>query len=262
MTTRATSRRRQVLAAVVALVASGAVVVVVTSTGSRGAVIGGCGGALIPAYVGPAALDRIAERPSAMRLVVINPGNGPGAGPRADLRRAVAALRPGGTGVLGYVHTAYGARDFAAVMADARRYRAWYGVDGIFVDETAHDTARLPYYRRLAGAARAAGLRVVALNPGTVPARGYFDVADVVVTFEGPYADYDAALATMPAWLRDVPLGRIAHLVYGASREQALRAAGRDAAGHLYVTSASLPDPWSVLPPYLDELERRLASCV
>ena len=80
------------------------------------------------------------------------------------------------------------------------------------------------------------------------------------MTFEGPYRDYDAALRAMPWCVRDLPPGRTAHLVYDATREQALLAAGRGATGHLYVTEASASNPWNALPPYLDQLEGRLLA--
>jgi hypothetical protein len=67
----------------------------------------------------------------------------------------------------------------------------------------------------------------VVLNPGVVPARGYFDLADIVVTFEGPVDGYAGAVRRMPA------------------------------AGYFYATSGTLPDPWSAVPPYLADLERR-----
>jgi hypothetical protein len=220
-----------------------------------------CRSTLIPAYLAADDLARIAERPAPGRVVVVNPHNGPGAEARRSYRAAVAAVQLGGTRVLGYVHTGYGARPAADVLADATRYRAWYGVDGVFLDEAAEDDARLPYYRALAGEARAAGLRLVALNPGTVPARGYFDVGDIVVTFEGPYAAYGEATRTTPDWLRDVRPTQVAHLVYDATPAEALSAAGADGAGFLYATSGELPDPWSTLPPYLDELEARLGTC-
>src|ERR1700750_947809 len=94
-----------------------------------------------------------------------------------------------------------------------------------------HDDARLPYHRALSRDLRASFL---VLNPGTVPARGYFAVANVVVTFEGPYASY--AAWREPDWL-DALRARSAHLVYAASRAQAraLLAAPRRA-GYLYVT--------------------------
>ena len=87
--------------------------------------------------------------------------------------------------MLGYVATTFGARPATSVTANIARYREWYGVDGIFLDEVAHDVVHLPYYVALR---RAIG-DVVVLNPGTVPARGYFALADVVVTYEGPVAE-------------------------------------------------------------------------
>jgi hypothetical protein len=221
-----------------------------------------CRSALIPAYLPPDGLARIADRPVRDRLVIFNPDNGPGAVPRAAYRSAVAAEQRTGTRVLGYVHTDWGARDSAAVRADVLRYRSWYGVDGVFFDETAHDAGRLEHYAALARDARDAGLRVVAFNPGTVPARGYFDLADVVVTFEGPYSVYALALAAMPAWLSDVPRRKVAHLIYAADRAQALSAITEGSAGFVYATDASLPNPWDRLPGYLDELEARLQACV
>jgi Spherulation-specific family 4 len=220
-----------------------------------------CRSALIPAYLPPDGIARIAERPVRDRVVIVNPDSGPGTALRPAYRSAVAAEQRAGTRVLGYVHTGWGARDPSAVVADLVRYRSWYAVDGIFFDETAHDAAELPYYASLARDARADGLGVVALNPGVVPARGYFDLADIVVTFEGPASGYDGALRAMPAWLREVPRRKVAHLVYDATREQALRAVTEGAAGFVYATSASLPNPWSSLPAYLDELEARLAGC-
>ena len=58
--------------------------------------------------------------------------------------------------MLGYVPTGYGARPLADVLADVRRYLAWYGVDGIFFDEASSDAALLPYYRAAEPAGRGA----------------------------------------------------------------------------------------------------------
>ena len=84
-----------------------------------------------------------------------------------------------------------------------------------------------------------------------VPARGYFDLADLVVTYEGPFADYARRLASEPGWVRDE---RTAHLVYAASREQAdalFAAPARSTS--LYVTSGVQPNPWGDPPPYLQD---------
>jgi hypothetical protein len=254
--------RRWIRVGVVALLVVSAAAVVMAlaawrSDGSDAA----CRSALIPAYLPPKGIARIAERPVRDRVVIINPDNGPGATLLPEYRAAVAADQRTGTRVLGYVHTGWGARDPSAVHADVLRYRDWYGVDGVFFDEAAHDAAGLPYYASLAREARAAGLGVVALNPGAVPAPGYFDLADIVVTFEGPYSAYGAVLKAMSAATAGVPRRKVAHLVYDASREQAMRAVSDGPAGFVYATSASLPNPWSTLPPYLDELEAGLSAC-
>jgi spherulation-specific family 4 protein len=254
--------RRRGRAGLAALFAGATVAVVIALAAGRGAADdAGCRSALIPAYLPPDGIARIAARPVRDRVVVFNPDSGPGTVRRAGYRSAVAAEQRARTRVIGYVHTGWGARDPAAVRADVMRYRSWYGVDGIFFDETAHDAAQLPYYAALAHDTRADGLAVVAFNPGTVPAPGYVDLADIVVTFEGPARAYDAALRSMPQWTREVPRRKLAHLLYDATRAQALHAVTEGSAGYVYATSASLPDPWSTLPPYLDELEAWLAGC-
>jgi hypothetical protein len=221
-----------------------------------------CRSTLIPAYVPAAGLAQLANDAEPGRSVILNPASGPGAAEQADYRQATAAAQKAGTKVLGYVPTGYGARDPATVRADVERYRTWYGVDGIFLDETAHDEAHLAYYHALTRDLRAAGIKTIAINPGVVPTPGYFGLADVVVTYEGPYAGYAAAQRATPAWVRDQPRERIAHLVYGATGKQAEAVVKADAyAGHVYVTDGVLPHPWGSLPPYLQDEERSLATC-
>jgi hypothetical protein len=261
---RATRRspRGWLIATAATLIAG--VLVLVTALSSRSAERRPfCRSSLIPAYVGPAAITDLVESSEHPRLLlIINPASGPGTDEHPLYREAVGAAHAGGARVLGYVPTGYGGRDLAAAEADIDRYRSWYGVDGIFLDEVSHDAAQLPYYRPLSRYARAAGGGVVALNPGTVPARGYFDLADVVVTFEGPVAAYAEALARTPNWVRRLPSDRIAHLVYAASREEALAAAQAPrGAGWLYVTSGGHPDPWRTVPDYLQEEEEALRRC-
>lgn len=220
-----------------------------------------CRSTLIPAYLRPDAMERMARQPVHGRVVIFNPSSGPHSEPEPAYERAVAALQRSGTRVLGYVHTAYGSRDPVAVETDIARYQSWYGVDGVFLDEVADADAQLGYYRALSQYVRANGEQLVVLNPGTVPARGFFDIADIVVTFEGPYSAYEPALAGMPDWLRRLAPSRSAHLIYGASGEQAAQAIGQDSAGFVYATSGTLPDPWSSLPPYLDRFEAQLEGC-
>ena len=222
---------------------------------------GTCRAALIPAYVPPQELTALAASARRPRMVVLNPDSGPGAGQGRAYREAVRALQAAGIRVLGYVPTGYGGRASAGVLADVRRYLAWYQVDGIFFDETSSDAALLPYYRALSRQARGEAGRVVVVNPGVPPAAGYFDLADVVVTFEGTYAGYADAMAAAPEWLRRMRPDRVAHLVYGATDAEALDAVADAAAGYVYATSGAMPNPWRTLPAYLRDEEEALAAC-
>jgi hypothetical protein len=254
----APTRRRLAL---VSAATAGAILLVTVLTSRGSDRRPGCRGTLIPAYFSPAAIVAAAKVSSRPRLVVVNPANGPGRNPRSSYHQAVREAQEAGARVLGYVSTAYGARPASDVLTDVDRWASWYAVDGIFLDEASHDAAQLPYYTAISRHIRASG-RLVVVNPGVVPAPEYFGIADVVVTFEGSYADYSAAVARIPDWVRRQPPDRVAHLVYGASRDQALTVAAHpDAAGYLFVTSGSLPDPWQTLPPYLAEEEGTREAC-
>lgn len=220
-----------------------------------------CRAALIPAYLPPHELSSLGRGPRRPRMVVVNPASGPGAERSEAYGGAVHALQKAGVRVLGYVPTGHGGRPLPAALADVERYVSWYGVDGIFFDETAADARQLAYYRALARAARGDKGRLVVVNPGVPPAPGYFDIADIVVTFEGTYAAYRDALEATPEWLRAQRPERVAHLVYGATRAEALGALAGSAAGYVYATSGALPNPWRTLPAYLDDEVEALATC-
>jgi hypothetical protein len=240
----------------------GIAIVMVSTVIGRGADRGGtCRAALIPAYVPAHELAALAAGPERPRMVIVNPDSGPGAGEGRAYGEAVRTLQAAGIRVLGYVPTGYGGRPPADVLADVRRYLAWYEVDGIFFDESSSDAALLPYYRALSRQARGQTDRLVVLNPGVPPAAGYFDLADVVVTFEGTYAGYANAIEATPDWLARMGPDRVAHLIYGATRAEALAAVADAAAGYVYVTSGAMPNPWRSLAPYLGDQEEALAAC-
>ena len=217
--------------------------------------------ALIPAYVEPRAIVELVQGPGRPRLLVINPDNGPGPDARTSYGEVVRSAQEAGTRVLGYVATSYGARNVSGVFAHVDRYASWYGIDGIFFDEVPGGEAQLPYYETLARHVRSSGAGLVVLNPGVVPARGYFDVADVVVTFEGPFTVYREAARRMPAWIRKLGPGRVAHLVYGAPEDQALADPEDGDGAYVYMTPGSPPNPWQTLPACLRNHGEAARAC-
>jgi hypothetical protein len=212
---------------------------------------------LVPLYVYPGtgqpdAWDRAAEHADRLAWVVFNPASGPGAGPQPEFTGAAARLRAAGVRLLGYVDTDYGRRSHHEVVGDIARYQDWYGVDGVFLDQVGSQAEYLAYYRRLGVAARSLDAELVVLNPGVHPDPGYAEVADVVITFEGSWEQYQR-LRT-PSWTTGFPARRFGHLVHSAPPEACARIeemARRHGAGYCYATPGTGANPWSVLMPQL-----------
>ena len=207
----------------------------------------------IPAYFPPGAGWRALQRAApAVALAVLNPASGPGATYDPAYAATIAATRAAGIALLGYVDTAYAARDSAAVRDEIARYTAWYGVTGIFLDQASIDPATLPYYAALAETVRAAGADArVILNPGTATDEAFTRVADILLTFEDTYAAYVAHYH--PAvWEARYPPERFWHLIHTtraiAQMRHAAALSRARGAGYRYITSATLPNPWGALP--------------
>ncbi|WNO75019.1 spherulation-specific family 4 protein [Streptomyces sp. AM8-1-1] len=203
---------------------------------------------LVPYYEHPAeqpgAWDALVAAAPRLHGVVLNPASGPGEAPDAAFAAAALRLREAGVRVLGYADTDYARRPHAEVVRDLLRHRDWYGTDGAFLDQVSADPGALPHYRRLAVAARAAGSASLVLNHGVHPDPGYADLADLLVTFEGPWDSYRAL--DVPAWTEGHPPDRFCHLVYGAPP-----GARASAAVHCVVPGTGA-HPWGTLPYALE----------
>jgi hypothetical protein len=213
-----------------------------------------CEQLLVPAYFSAPnweAAIRSNHRPADMILDV--DGMGSGTAPDPGLQYIVKQAQAAGITVLGYSSTANGQRPVAQVETDADNYAAWYGVTGIFLDRVSGTARDFSYYSGISGYIRAAhaGARIW-MNPGVYPAdQDYMSLADVMLVFEGPYAQY--LNLQIPGWALDYPAGRFAHTVYAtpeAALASALRMAQRRNAGHLYVTDLAGQDPYQGLPSY------------
>lgn len=216
---------------------------------------------LIPLYVHPAedpgAWHRLIRGAGRTYGVILNPANGPGKGPDPAFAAAAGALREAGARVLGYVDTDYGVREHADVVADVRRHREWYAVDGCFLDQVTATPDALPACRVLVRGVRRTGAGTVVLNPGVHPAPGYARLADLTVTFEGHWSTYVSAF-TRPDWTARQAPGRLCHLVYGvpaALVPLAVRTAGERGAAVCGPVTGELPNPWGELTPALSGTE-------
>ncbi len=209
----------------------------------------------IPAYFYPwpdsPAWDQVVGMTAGTALI-IDPADGPGARIDPNYSLTLRRVRSERLRLYGYVDTDYGARGGDTVEAQARSYREWYGVTGIFLDQAAPGAALLDHYRAISTRLHRAGFEV-ALNPGQpdVDPR-YLDLAEHVVTFEGAYLSYQAQ--RFPEWSRHCPHDKTWHLVYQVpdvvAMRHALALAVERNAGTFYATDRGMPDPWNGLPGY------------
>lgn len=187
-------------------------------------------------------------------LVILNPNDGPEPGDTSQVRAAHAR----GARVIGYVLTGWAGRASAAVKADIDRYYSLYpDLDGIFLDEATSDCAHaqsyyLPIHDYIKGAHPNA---TVVINPGTNVGSCYLSVADIVVTFESSFAEYQNAWSTVNReWETPANAGRIWHMVHTASSSQwstALQLSRARNAGYVFVTSfTETQNTYGALPSY------------
>jgi hypothetical protein len=209
----------------------------------------------VPAYahplLAPVEWSELARPNVPLDWVVVNVWNGPGTRPDPAVRDAVTALRDAGVRLLGYLDPGFGRRPHAELLADAGRFRAWYRVDGYFLDQAASGASALGYYRALTDTLRAEGGSPLVLSPGIHPYPGYVELADQLVTFDGPWSVY--RWAQLPDWVDAYPAERFCHLVHGVPvqhLETVLRMARWQGAGTVFITDRTGCDPWAGLPSY------------
>lgn len=211
----------------------------------------------VPSYVYPGGVwSQLEQGAPTVGLSIINPRSGPGAAVDANYVAQVKSTRAKGIKVMGYVDTSYSLRSLATVRADIDKHFAWYGVDGIFLDQvTTSCVSRFTdYYADLYQYVQRKGGTVV-LNPGTNPGECYMTSSDVVVTFENLYDWYSA---WQPAgWENKYAASRFWHLVYSADdRTQLTDVVGLSKSrnvGWIYVTDDVLDNPWDTLPSFWSE---------
>ena len=156
--------------------------------------------------------------------------------------------------MVGYVYTSYGSRSLSAVESDVSKYYSWYPVQGIFFDQASTSCSQEPYYGQLNSYVKAKGgpARTV-LNPGTQTNQCYASAADTLLTFEGSYSAYVSSYSA-PSWVSSYPASHFWHVIYGTSTTSAMATAVQLSqtrnAGYVYVTTATLPNPYDLLPMY------------
>ena len=210
----------------------------------------------VPAYfhpaVSPSDWQRLVGLAHMTRFVIINVHNGPGEVLDPTYLPVIEALSAAGIRTVGYVDTDYGRRDPTDVGREVRTYRDRYGLQGVFMDQVSNGLDQLDHYAQCVVAARTAGAPFVVLNAGAEPHHGYIDLANVTVTFEGPWAEY--VNLRIPDWVHRYPSSRFCHLVHSLPRGRfadGLDLAAKQHVGSVFLTDGRGSNPWDRLPPLL-----------
>lgn len=245
--------RRKVLRDIGKVTSAIVVMPTLLAAGGSGSDGDGADAVLVPAYFHPAHFPGEWAQLADPRLmaVVLNVDNGPGTARDPEFVAAVARVETVGGTVVGYIDTAFGARPAAEIEREARRYRDWYGVADVFLDQVSAGPDLLGAYQRICTALRAREAEFIVFNHGVYPDPGYAAVADLLVTFEGTGSAYEQVRP--PAWAMELPPERLCHLVFAVPPEaldSTLRLARRNNTGIVYVTDGDGANPWGGLPGY------------
>ncbi|KFF99910.1 hypothetical protein IQ62_17345 [Streptomyces scabiei] len=218
----------------------------------------------IPGYahplVAPLEWGELTRPGTPLHWVVLNVSDGPGSRPDPHCLEAAGRLRNAGVRVLGHLDVTYGARAYAEIASDARRFLDWYRIDGFLLDRCPTERSALPETARTVAALRALlGGGHIVLGHGTHPHPGYAETADQLVTFSGPWNDY--RWSQVAEWTADHPPERFCHFVHGVPRghlDEALRIARWQGAATIYFTDRTdrggRTDPWETMPGYWDDI--------
>jgi hypothetical protein len=239
-------------------------------------------GVLVPAYFYPNASgsdwDRLSSaasaNPSVNITAILNPNNGVFTTVEIPYLQAAQRFVAAGGTVVGYVSTRYGrgSRSIDQVKANIDHYFDLYGTDivsGIFLDEMGATADAVDFYRTLYQhiKAKGANLRVIG-NPGAFTIASYADLADTLVTFEGPnssWANYDPR-TTAASWVYNRSNQSTAMLTHNtgtcANMQAAIQSAAQARAnvGWVYATdlnynvATGVGNPWAHLPSYWENL--------
>jgi Spherulation-specific family 4 len=223
-----------------------------------------CQNMVVPAYFYPAEWTRAADSKPVPRIMILDVGGaGAGSAPQRKYQAVVKRAQAAGITVMGYSDTDYTQRSPAAIEADVRNYKAWYGVTDIFLDQVSSGSVQLGYYRSLARYIHSVNPgSAVMLNPGTYPDQQYMSVGDIVMVFENTYASYVSL--QVPGWVRRYPATRFAYVIYGTSGSQlanAISLAQQRHAGFVYVTNGTGLDRYDSLPGYFSRENTIIAGC-
>lgn len=190
--------------------------------------------------------------PSLPWIGVVNPHNGPGTEWEAVYDRYVTVMQECHISVLGYVSTFWGAVPLNTVKDNIDKYKQFYGIDGIFLDEMSNKAENVQYYKDITAYAKSVGVKYVMGNTGTDAAPEYVGVVDNIVISEG---DGAPTLSRLGGWHVGYGKENFSYIAYSQSIvDTQYVATSASFVSYLFITDAHLPNPYNQMSSHFDEL--------
>ena len=190
--------------------------------------------------------------PAVPITVVLNPGDGPGVHKDPNYATWIANLQAAGVTVLGYVYTSFASRSVTSAESDISTWKLMYSVNGVFLDQMSNKLGQESYYSTLTSYAHSDGLATVMGNPGCSVPSTYLGTVDVILTYENAGIPSVSTLYNYTAAGTRSDYATVSYGVSSLSTANVYLLANY--VSDIYLTSGSMPAPYSSLPPYLSTL--------
>ena len=219
-------------------------------------------GIIIPLYTNPGGeWDKVIHakktHPSVPVLVIINPNNGPTPCPRQDYLKEISNLKSADIITLGYVSTNYTARDDNEVINDINNWKNCYpNVDGIFFDEMSNMPGKENYYASLSFYAKSQGFHFTVGNPGINTLSSYVGTVDNLIIYEDAGLPSFLSFGGWHTIFNKSTFSFIAYDVNDINNSIIKRLSHK--VSYLFITNGTLPNPFTSLPPYFDQMIEEL----
>lgn len=192
--------------------------------------------------------------PTVQFIVTINPSSGVGTGADSNFVNGINKLKNSNTLVLGYVYTLYGDRPINDIKTEIDKYKQWYNVGGIFLDEMDNQSGKEQYYKDITAYVKSVGMSYVMGNPGTSTTSAYAGTVDNVLIYESSGAPSLSTVQQRTNNGQPSP-SKYGIIPYGVSvLDTNYVKSIKPYVGTLYITNDSGSNPWDSLPSYLDQL--------
>ncbi|MGI0018898.1 MAG: spherulation-specific family 4 protein [Nitrososphaera sp.] len=185
-------------------------------------------------------------------VAIVDPHHGPGGQYDANYARNIEKLQAANVTVLGYVSTLWAGKSPDLVREDIKKYKDWYGVDGIMLDEMISDPGFEGLYSNYTNYAKSLGMRQVIGNVGTNISPSYVGTVDSISTVEG---DRTPPLSWLRGWQLNYDKSNFLYITYSQSwTDPQYIAESTKYVGSLYMTDDTMPFPYDDFPAYFDEV--------